>query len=177
MHSWNFTMGLCSFLEDFTKKLPPSKVKNTAQLSSNSCILWNIEKFPFKSSKKPVRSNAICKQFIFFFSIFSRWDGQGGYDRSRGNRRNWYYIYTWVFIWVLNYANSLIFCWIIYAEDIMFRILVWEAGFCNFAASTSEINPSECPAGSSVYEYQHSQGLQPELFFKMSHEIYNYGEG
>ncbi|KAK6922147.1 Transcription factor MYC/MYB N-terminal, partial [Dillenia turbinata] len=60
------------------------------------------------------------------------------------------------------------------------RILVWEDGFCNFAASTSaEINSSECPS-SSVYgncEFQHYQGLQPELFFKMSHEIYNYGEG
>ncbi|XP_027099495.2 protein RICE SALT SENSITIVE 3-like [Coffea eugenioides] len=77
-----------------------------------------------------------------------KWDGQGGvYDRSRGNRRNW--------------------------------ILVWEDGFCNFAASTTEINTGECPS-SSVYgncEYQHYQGLQPELFFKMSHEIYNYGEG
>ncbi|PSS26850.1 Transcription factor like [Actinidia chinensis var. chinensis] len=78
-----------------------------------------------------------------------KWDSQGGaYDRSRRNRRNW--------------------------------ILVWEDGFCNFAASTAEIATGDCP-GSSVYgnscEYQHYQGLQPELFFKMSHEIYNYGEG
>ncbi|KAL7261074.1 hypothetical protein ACSBR1_006677 [Camellia fascicularis] len=77
-----------------------------------------------------------------------KWDSQGGvYDRSRGNRRNW--------------------------------ILVWEDGFCNFSASTAEIAAGDCP-GSSVYgncEYQHYQGLQPELFFKMSHEIYNYGEG
>ncbi|KAL8218928.1 hypothetical protein R6Q57_022301 [Mikania cordata] len=53
-------------------------------------------------------------------------------------------------------------------------ILVWEDGFCNFAAS--EVNTRDC----SVYgdhEYQHGHGLQPELFFKMSHEIYNYGEG
>ncbi|XP_042047586.1 protein RICE SALT SENSITIVE 3-like [Salvia splendens] len=41
-------------------------------------------------------------------------------------------------------------------------ILVWEDGFCNFAASAGEVK--EC-------------GLQPDLFFKMSHEIYNYGEG
>ncbi|KAI9125036.1 hypothetical protein K1719_003652 [Acacia pycnantha] len=77
-----------------------------------------------------------------------KWEGQGGCDRSRGNRRNW--------------------------------ILVWEDGFCNFAASSApEISSGECP-GSSVYsdcEFQHYQGLQPELFFKMSHEIYNYGEG
>ncbi|KAK6242056.1 Transcription factor MYC/MYB N-terminal - like 4 [Theobroma cacao] len=76
-----------------------------------------------------------------------KWDGQAAYDRSRGNRRNW--------------------------------ILVWEDGFCNFAASAAEINSGDC-TGSSVYgscEFQHYQGLQPELFFKMSHEIYNYGEG
>ncbi|XP_061370180.1 protein RICE SALT SENSITIVE 3-like [Gastrolobium bilobum] len=77
-----------------------------------------------------------------------KWEGQGAYDRSRGNRRNW--------------------------------ILVWEDGFCNFAASTApEINSGDCPP-SSVYgncEFQPYQGLQPELFFKMSHEIYNYGEG
>ncbi|KAK2352336.1 hypothetical protein P8452_42364 [Trifolium repens] len=82
-----------------------------------------------------------------------KWEGQGAYDRSRGNRRNW--------------------------------ILVWEDGFCNFAASAAapEINSggSDCPNSSSVYGncelIQPYQGLQPELFFKMSHEIYNYGEG
>ncbi|KAK6160159.1 hypothetical protein DH2020_003540 [Rehmannia glutinosa] len=55
-------------------------------------------------------------------------------------------------------------------------ILVWEDGFCNFAASTAEINAGESPVYGNC-EYQHYQGLQPELFFKMSHEIYNYGEG
>ncbi|CDY24511.1 hypothetical protein BRARA_A02455 [Brassica rapa] len=80
-----------------------------------------------------------------------KWDGQGSYDRSRGNRRNW--------------------------------ILVWEDGFCNFAASAAEVNSGECSGGgdsSTAYgnsDYQQYQGLQPELFFKMSHEIYNYGEG
>ncbi|KAI4314298.1 hypothetical protein L6164_027221 [Bauhinia variegata] len=77
-----------------------------------------------------------------------KWEGQGAYDRSRGNRRNW--------------------------------ILVWEDGFCNFAASSApESSPGDC-GGSSVYgncEFQQYQGLQPGLFFKMSHEIYNYGEG
>ncbi|XP_019422539.1 PREDICTED: uncharacterized protein LOC109332146 [Lupinus angustifolius] len=80
-----------------------------------------------------------------------KWEAQGAYDRSRGNRRNW--------------------------------ILVWEDGFCNFAASAAapEINTTgDCPT-SSVYgncdQFQPYQGLQPELFFKMSHEIYNYGEG
>ncbi|CAH8388173.1 unnamed protein product [Eruca vesicaria subsp. sativa] len=80
-----------------------------------------------------------------------KWDGQGAYDRSRGNRRNW--------------------------------ILVWEDGFCNFAASAGEVISGECSGGSggsTAYgnsAYQQYQGLQPELFFKMSHEIYNYGEG
>ncbi|XP_010682598.2 protein RICE SALT SENSITIVE 3 [Beta vulgaris subsp. vulgaris] len=92
-----------------------------------------------------------------------KWDTHGGvYDRSRGNRRNW--------------------------------ILVWEDGFCNFgASSTAEINnsgggggggdyPSSSASSSANYggdhQFQHFQaGLQPELFFKMSHEIYNYGEG
>lgn len=45
-------------------------------------------------------------------------------------------------------------------------ILTWEDGFCDFsecakAAMTSNTGP----------------GLQPELFFKMSHEVYNFGEG
>ncbi|KAL0693699.1 hypothetical protein Bca4012_060879 [Brassica carinata] len=82
-----------------------------------------------------------------------KWDGQGAYDRSRGNRRNWY------------------------------KILVWEDGFCNFAASAGEVSSGECSGSggrSTAYgnnDYQQYQGLQPELFFKMSHEIYNYGEG
>lgn len=87
-----------------------------------------------------------------------KWDSHGGaYDRSRGNRRNW--------------------------------ILVWEDGFCNFAASssssTAEMSSGEYPTSSAspsasyanCTEFQPFQGLQPELFFKMSHEIYNYGEG
>ena len=59
--------------------------------------------------------------------------------------------------------------------------MVWEDGFCNFAASTGEVSSGECSgSGSTAYghsDYQQYQGLQPELFFKMSHEIYNYGEG
>ncbi|GAB2220514.1 hypothetical protein Drorol1_Dr00008174 [Drosera rotundifolia] len=78
-----------------------------------------------------------------------KWDSQGGaYDRTRGNRRNW--------------------------------ILVWEDGFCNFASSAAAaMSPSEYPSSSTYAncEFQQLQGLQPELFFKMSHEIYNYGEG
>ncbi|KAM0941807.1 putative transcription factor MYC/MYB [Dioscorea sansibarensis] len=47
-------------------------------------------------------------------------------------------------------------------------ILVWEDGFCNFAASN---------CGEQTNEGMQMKGLQPELFFKMSHEIYSYGEG
>lgn len=60
------------------------------------------------------------------------------------------------------------------------RILVWEDGFCNFAASAApEVNSGDCstPPVYGNCEFQPYQGLQPELFFKMSHEIYNYGEG
>ncbi|GMN41663.1 hypothetical protein TIFTF001_010882 [Ficus carica] len=84
------------------------------------------------------------------------------------------------------------------------RILVWEDGFCNFAASSSsssptttagggggsgaagpEMNGGDCsgpslygnPSSCDHFQHYHHQGLQPELFFKMSHEIYNYGEG
>lgn len=61
--------------------------------------------------------------------------------------------------------------------------MVWEDGFCNFAASTvepSDVDTSSCGGSSSGYrnsDFQYLKGLQPELFFKMSHEIYNYGEG
>ncbi|KAJ6793593.1 putative transcription factor MYC2-like [Iris pallida] len=77
------------------------------------------------------------------------WDLQGGvYDRTRGNRRNW--------------------------------ILVWEDGFCNFVASSCDQAATEPGASSSAASVETGhlvRGLQPELFFKMSHEIYNYGEG
>ncbi|CAI9278331.1 unnamed protein product [Lactuca saligna] len=57
-------------------------------------------------------------------------------------------------------------------------ILAWEDGFCNFAASTAaDTNSGDCQPYSNHDQYQQYQGLQPELFFKMSHEIYNYGEG
>ncbi|XP_076935385.1 protein RICE SALT SENSITIVE 3-like [Bidens hawaiensis] len=55
-------------------------------------------------------------------------------------------------------------------------ILAWEDGFCNFAASTGETSSADCSPYAN-HKYQQYLGLQPELFFKMSHEIYNYGEG
>ncbi|KAG8072360.1 hypothetical protein GUJ93_ZPchr0006g41893 [Zizania palustris] len=77
-----------------------------------------------------------------------KWDLQCGvYDRTRGNRRNW--------------------------------ILAWEDGFCNFAASACDQQDTEAAAGYTdcAAGYEVKAGLQPELFFKMSHDIYNYGEG
>lgn len=56
------------------------------------------------------------------------------------------------------------------------RILVWEDGFCNFAASMTGSGNHMDSAFYTKTEPQ-PKGLQPELFFKMSHEIYNYGEG
>lgn len=68
------------------------------------------------------------------------------------------------------------------------RILAWEDGFCNFAASACDHEgaaaPAAAAASSSSYTaecaaagQEAAKGLQPELFFKMSHDIYNYGEG
>uniref|UniRef100_A0A0E0L9Q8 Transcription factor MYC/MYB N-terminal domain-containing protein n=1 Tax=Oryza punctata TaxID=4537 RepID=A0A0E0L9Q8_ORYPU len=82
-----------------------------------------------------------------------KWDLPGGaYDRTRGNRRNW--------------------------------ILAWEDGFCNFAATSAACGDgaaayaaAECEETKQVGVAGGGSGLQPELFFKMSHDIYNYGEG
>ena len=64
------------------------------------------------------------------------------------------------------------------------RILAWEDGFCNFAATSAAACGQEGAAAAAAYADCESAaaqevrpGLQPELFFKMSHDIYNYGEG
>ncbi|KAG6520897.1 protein RICE SALT SENSITIVE 3-like [Zingiber officinale] len=56
-------------------------------------------------------------------------------------------------------------------------ILAWEDGFCNFAANPTACDQLAAGASSAYEECENVKGLQPELFFKMSHEIYNYGEG
>jgi hypothetical protein len=83
--------------------------------------------------------------------------------------------------------------------DIACRILVWEDGFCNFsvcseqsatvqqqaraaaaAAQDSCITSSGSTSElleSSLTTSAVSEVMNPELFFKMSHEVYNYGEG
>ncbi|KAL4182013.1 hypothetical protein AMTRI_Chr12g240340 [Amborella trichopoda] len=78
-----------------------------------------------------------------------KWDSQGAMlDRTRGNRRNW--------------------------------ILVWEDGFCNFMASPRERreNWPTNAVSTSLFPNSHtSTYMEPQNFFKMSHEVYNYGEG
>eukprot|EP00249_Psilotum_nudum_P026988 c34192_g1_i1 orf=804-2417(+) len=53
-------------------------------------------------------------------------------------------------------------------------ILVWEDGFCDFQACS---RAEKEPCSGNGTEKECGASLQPELFFKMSHEIYNYGEG
>lgn len=69
---------------------------------------------------------------------------------------------------------------------LMCRILVWEDGFCDFAACASGTgNESARGASSSFLSARQlrlnvddePEAMNPELFFKMSHEVYNYGEG
>ncbi|KAI5079739.1 hypothetical protein GOP47_0005218 [Adiantum capillus-veneris] len=50
-------------------------------------------------------------------------------------------------------------------------ILVWEDGYCDFVACSKECKEERQKDDSF------SEPLQPELFFKMSHDVYNYGEG
>uniref|UniRef100_A0ACD5VCF7 Uncharacterized protein n=2 Tax=Avena sativa TaxID=4498 RepID=A0ACD5VCF7_AVESA len=63
------------------------------------------------------------------------------------------------------------------------RILAWEDGFCNFAATSAACGQEGAAGGAGAASYadceaqELKQSLQPELFFKMSHDIYNYGEG
>lgn len=72
-------------------------------------------------------------------------------DRSKANKRNW--------------------------------ILVWEDGFCNFSACAGPSCDSRAGSSSFLSVRQspsndgNSEAMNPELFFKMSHEVYNYGEG
>lgn len=51
------------------------------------------------------------------------------------------------------------------AGGVLCRILVWEDGFCDF---------NECERARSGY---FNGGFGADVFFKMSHEVYSYGEG
>lgn len=57
-------------------------------------------------------------------------------------------------------------------------ILIWEDGFCDFAAATAQQSPDRRRESMRAKPGEgQSEGLKPELFFKMSHDVYNYGEG
>lgn len=105
----------------------------------------------------------ICTESQWVYAVFWRilprnypppqWETDGGMDRSKGNKRNW--------------------------------ILVWEDGFCNFSACAAGVakdtrgGPPSYPAAQSKQRgnSDECEAMSPELFFKMSHEVYNYGEG
>lgn len=77
-----------------------------------------------------------------------KWEMGGHLDRSKANKRNW--------------------------------ILVWEDGFCDFSRSWSQETKRSSNAFDSTspcISTKETNSLHPELFFKMSHEVYNYGEG
>ncbi|XP_024371738.1 uncharacterized protein [Physcomitrium patens] len=106
----------------------------------------------------------LCTEMQWVYAVFWRilprnypppqWDNEGdSMDRSKGNKRNW--------------------------------ILVWEDGFCNFSTSAAGAvkdvrgalpffqAAQPWPQGSD----HEREGMSPDLFFKMSHDVYNYGEG
>ncbi len=91
------------------------------------------------------------------------------------------------------------YCWYFIVYWVMLcRIMAWEDGYCNFAAcaeaaqqeaaritTTGKVSQffngaaAAGAAGSVVDDVSetHQPVMNPDLFFKMSHEVYNYGEG
>lgn len=103
---------------------------------------------------------SLCSDSQWVYAVFWRilprnypppkWDTEGGImDRSKGNKRNW--------------------------------ILVWEDGYCDFSgcarAANSLSNRCSTTVSGEGADEMMTESFQPELFFKMSHEVYNYGEG
>jgi hypothetical protein len=106
------------------------------------------------------------------------------YDRSRGNRRNWYAHKNKANTQFLLPASDTYYCLgvLVCCRTFSPRILAWEDGFCNFAATTAACGQEGAAAAAyadceAAAAQELKQSLQPELFFKMSHDIYNYGEG
>ncbi|MCO5613404.1 hypothetical protein L7F22_067680 [Adiantum nelumboides] len=99
----------------------------------------------------------VCVESEWMYCVFWRilprnfpppkWELGGYLERSKANKRNW--------------------------------ILAWEDGFCDFtrSAAASGVELHEAASNKKSEEQVASRRLHPELFFKMSHEIYNYGEG
>ncbi|KAH9556133.1 hypothetical protein CY35_07G010700 [Sphagnum magellanicum] len=120
---------------------------------------------------------SLCTDSQWVYAVFWRilprnypppqWDSESeAMDRSKGNKRNW--------------------------------IMAWEDGYCNFAAcaeaaqqeaaritTTGKVSQffngaaAAGAAGSILDDVSetHQPVMNPDLFFKMSHEVYNYGEG
>lgn len=108
-------------------------------------------------------SSCILFHEIFFprTLVCCRWEfGGSALDRSKGNKRNWY---VWAKMIIL---LDILTAWGVYELNWFYnRILVWEDGFCDF---------HECQraAGGCI-----TGRFGVDLFFKMSHEVYSYGEG
>ncbi|KAJ7520111.1 hypothetical protein O6H91_20G066800 [Diphasiastrum complanatum] len=56
-------------------------------------------------------------------------------------------------------------------------ILVWEDGYCDFSTCSKSSTQTETSVGVSSSDTDQRTDFQPKLFFKMSHEVYSYGEG
>lgn len=138
-----------------------------------------MEGYPVVSYLLQQTLRRLCTDSDWVYAVFWRilprnypppkWDSESSVlDRSKGNKRNW--------------------------------ILVWEDGFCDFVAcarsavfateNATSASLSHSASDSPDHQLQiasvhdqacsassHMQFMQPELFFKMSHEVYNFGEG
>uniref|UniRef100_M8CC25 Transcription factor MYC/MYB N-terminal domain-containing protein n=1 Tax=Aegilops tauschii TaxID=37682 RepID=M8CC25_AEGTA len=125
-----------------------------------------------------------------------KWDLPGvAYDRTRGNRRNW------ILAWEDGFCNfaattSAAACG---QEGAGAAAAAWDlpgswrgrtgsatsrppplqppAAKTGAGAAAAAYADCEAAAAAAAQEAKQGLGLQPELFFKMSHDIYNYGEG
>jgi hypothetical protein len=56
-------------------------------------------------------------------------------------------------------------------------IMLWEDGFCNFSACAGAAAAGQEVTAARTSADDAQPTMNPDLFFKMSHEVYNYGEG
>jgi hypothetical protein len=55
--------------------------------------------------------------------------------------------------------------------------MLWEDGFCNFSACAGAAATGQEITAASKSADDAQPPMNLDLFFKMSHEVYNYGEG
>lgn len=134
----SFKVGVCSLLEDHSKKLSTPKV-----------IIFSCQ----KKKRSPFSILAI---FLIFFLMFRSFPGgimEEHYlielraTRGTGkliSLKHHRLVYMVLSLWL----------------PLCFRILVWEDGFCDF-----------CSCERSGNEFG------ADIFFKLTHEVYNFGEG